>query len=323
MGTIGGLESVSLTSMFPFSPSGIASGPGSQTFQIEGHPIAKGDLEPIVDTTYISAGYFETIRQPLMRGRTFTEHDDADAPKVAVINQAMVGHRFANEDPVGKRISFDMGKTWMTIVGVVGDAKEYGLDHPLGDEVYQPVPQTFGFGQFLVARTAADPLSVAPAIRAAFHEIDPQIALDQFETVERFQADSVASPRVTTILLGLFAGLAVLISASGIAGVMALSISQRTHELGIRMALGQTKESILRMVVGQGLSLAVTGTVLGIVAAAALARLLSTLLFATSPTDIITFSAVSLLFLSVATVSCFVPALNVTNIDPFAAVRQE
>ena len=323
MSTVSGLESAALAGNFPFNPGGIVGGPGSNTFQIEGRLVAKGDLEPIVDTTSVSSSYFETIRQPLLRGRTFTDHDDGDTLKVAVINQSLAGHRWANEDALGKRISFDEGKTWITIVGVVGDAREYGFDHPPGDEVYIPVFQSGGGVGHLIVRSAADPTSFATVIRAALHEIDPQLAVDQVETIERLQADSVASPRVTTMLLGLFAALAVLISASGIAGVMALSISQRTHELGIRMALGQTKESILRMVVGQGLSLAVTGTVLGIVAAAALARLLSTLLFATSPTDIMTFAAVSLLFLSVATVSCFVPALNVTNIDPFTAVRQE
>jgi predicted permease len=323
MTLVNGLDSAALASNFPFNPGGIAGGPGSTTFQIEGRLVAKGDLEPIVDATSVSAGYFETIRQPLLRGRTFTNHDDTDTQAVGIINQAMLGHRFADQDPVGKRISFDEGKTWITIVGVVGDAREYGLDHAPGDEVYIPLTQSGGGAGHLVVRTAADPAGFASVIRAALHEIDPQLAVDQVETIERLQTDSVASPRVTTILLGLFAALAVLISASGIAGVMALSISQRTHELGIRMALGQTKESILRMVVGQGLGLAVSGTVLGIVAAAALARLLSTLLFATSPTDTLTFGAVSLLFLSVATVSCFVPALNVTNIDPFTAVRQE
>jgi putative ABC transport system permease protein len=153
--------------------------------------------------------------------------------------------------------------------------------------------------------------------------VDPQLAVDRVNTIERLQQDSVASPRVTTILLGLFAALALLISASGIAAVMALSVSQRTSELGIRMALGASRESIVLMVVRQGLALAVAGTVAGILGAFALTRLLAALLFATSPTDGLTFGAVSLLFLTVAAVACFIPARQVTAIDPVIALRQE
>ncbi len=153
--------------------------------------------------------------------------------------------------------------------------------------------------------------------------MDPQLAIDQVSTVERLEHESFASPRVLTMLLGLFAALALVISASGIAAVMALMVSQRTHELGIRMALGARRGAVLRMIVGQGLGLAVAGTVAGIVGAIALTRLLSSLLYATSPTDILTFIAVSLIFLSVAAVACFIPARQVTSIDPVIALRQE
>jgi putative ABC transport system permease protein len=168
-----------------------------------------------------------------------------------------------------------------------------------------------------------DPMSVAPLLRSVLHDVDPQLAVDQVETIERLQHESLASPRITTILLGIFAGLALVISASGIAGIMALSVSQRTRELGIRMALGQQTSSVLRMVVQQGLVVALAGTVLGLIGAMALGRLLSSLLYATSPTDIFTFAGVSLLFIAVAGLACFVPAHRVTLIDPFIALRQE
>ena len=319
---VGGVESAALASNFPFSALALTSGPGSVNFDIEGRPVSSGDLQPRLDANAASPGYFETIRQPLLRGRMFTDHDDANAMKVVIINQAMSLDRFAGDDPIGKRISFDQGKNWITIIGVVGNAREYGLDHIVGDEAYLPADQA-GFAGSLLVRTALDPMSMAPLIRKALHDVDPQLAVDQVETIESLQHESVASPRITTILLGVFAGLALVISASGIAGIMALTVSQRTRELGIRMALGQSKSSVVRMVVRQGLIVAMAGTALGLIGAMLLARLLSSLLYATSPTDISTFAAVSLLFIAVAGLACFVPARRVTLIDPFTALRQE
>ena len=316
------MTSAALASNFPFNPAGLASGPGSVSFEIEGKPISRGELAPQVDTTVVSTEYFTAIRQPLLEGRDFTDRDDLNAPLVAVINQAMARHRWPTEDPIGKRVTFDPGQHWVTIAGVVGDAREYGLDRPVKDELYTPVAQS-GFGGSLVVRTAGDPASLASAVRAALHDIDSQLAVDQVQTLERLQHESVASPRVTTILLGLFALLALIISASGIAAVMALSVTQRTSELGIRMALGATRESILLMVVRHGLALALAGTAAGIAGALAVTRLMSTLLYGTSPTEISTFAAVSAVFLAVAAVACVIPARAVTAIDPVIALRRD
>jgi putative ABC transport system permease protein len=321
MKSVTGVQSAALATNFPFNPNGLATGPGNTNFEIEGQPVSKGDLAPLVNVVSVSADYFQTIRQPLVQGRTFTD-DDTKALLVAVINQTMARHRWPSQDPTGRRVTFDQGQHWITIVGVVGDAKEYGLDRPVVDEVYTPLAQT-GFAGNLVVRTVADPISFALAVRAAIHDIDPQLAVDRVATMERLVHESVASPRVTTMLLGLFAALALLISASGIAAVMALSVAQRTNELGIRMALGASRQSVVCMVVRQGLALALTGTIAGVVGALALTRLLSSLLYATSPTDAITFAAVSLLFLTVAVVACFIPARQATVIDPLIALRQE
>lgn len=320
--TVGGVESAALVSNVPFDPAAIASGPGNTAFEIEGRPVSKGELQPLVDTTVVSSGYFGTIRQPIVAGREFTEHDDAKALRVAVINQTMARHRWPAEDPVGRRVTFDSGANWLTIVGVVGDVKEYGADRPVGDELYLPLAQA-GFAGNLVARTSLAPEQVAPLVRAALHDVDPQLAVDQVSTVERLQHESYTPPRVTAMLLGVFAVLALIISASGIAAVMALSVSQRRHELGIRMALGASRESILRMVVRQGLWLALAGTVVGICGAIGLTNLLSALLYETSPTDVATFVGVSALFLTVTFIACVIPARQVTAIDPVIALRQE
>ena len=319
---VGGVESAAISSNFPFSKRGIIVGPGRQGLQVEGRLPIPGEAPPLVDADVVSSDYFTTIRQPLILGRFFTDHDDEKATQVAIINQSMMHHLWPSESPIGKRMSFDQGKTWNTIVGVVGDAREYGIERGTQEKVYGPVLQNGGAAN-VVVRTSVDPMSVLPTISNAIHSVDRQLAIDQVETMERLQQDSFSSPRTTTILLSIFAGLALLISATGIAGVMALSISQRTRELGVRMALGQSRSSMIQMVVRQGLTLAVAGTLVGIAGALGLSRLLSSLLYQTSPTDLLTYSAVALVFLSAALISCFMPAHRITTIDPSQALRQE
>ncbi|HTS26801.1 MAG TPA: ABC transporter permease [Bryobacteraceae bacterium] len=319
--SIPGVASAALASNFPFSPGGVVSGPGSVSFEIEGRPVSRGELAPQVDPTVIGTDYFATIRQPILAGRDFNDHDNAEAPLVAIVNQTMARHRWPAEDPIGKRITFDQGQHWVTIVGIASDVKEYGLDREVKDEIYSAFQN--GFVGNLVVRTAGDPASMITATRAALHDVDYQLAVDRVQTLQRLQQDSVASPRVTAILLGLFALLALIISASGIAAVMALMVTQRTNELGIRMALGATRESILVLVVRHGLLLAFAGTALGIAGAVGVTRLLASLLFGTSPTEIATFAGVSVVFLAVAAVACLIPARAVTSIDPVIALRQE
>jgi putative ABC transport system permease protein len=320
---VGGVESAASATNFPFSKLAMTHGPGSVDFQIEDHPVSKEQMHPLVDLTFVSTGYFETIRQPIVEGRTFSDQDREQSLPVAIINRTMATHRWANEDPIGKRVSFDQGKQWLTIVGVIGDAKEYGLDHPPGDEIYTPVSQSPPFAASVVVRTSLAPESFFPMIRSTLRDLDPQLAIDQVQTLERLRDDSVASPRVTMMLLGIFAGLALVISASGIAGIMALSVSQRSHELGIRMALGQPTQSLVGMVVREGLIVALTGTALGLGGAIALGRMLSSLLYDTSASDMTTFVSVSIIFVLVAGMACLLPTWRVTLIDPFEALRQE
>ena len=319
---VSGVQAAAIGSNTPFSPNGVLNGPNTTVIDIQGRPQSKEDAST-VQTVTVGPSYFETIRQPLLAGRTFTDHDDDSAKLlVAIINQSLARHHFPNEDPVGKHISFDKGTHWIEIVGVVADVREYGLNKTPQDEVYQPAFQT-GFGSRLIVRTESDPFALQSMVTTAIRSVDPQIAIDQASSITQLQEDSVASPRITAILLAIFAGLALVISATGIAGVMALSISQRTHELGIRMALGQSRTSVIQMLLQQGLLLAAGGTILGVIGALGVGRLLASVLYNTSTRDVFTFMMVSLVFLSVATVSCMLPARRVTMIDPSRALRQE
>ena len=317
-----GVESVAMGSSFPFSPNAMTTGPSSLSLWMFDKPLRKGDPEPIVDFTAVSPDYFATIRQPLLRGRVFTEHDDRNSLKVAIINETLARHRWPSEDPIGKRISFDEGANWLSIVGTIGDAKEYGLDKKVGDEVYVPADQA-GYASYVIVRTSADPLRLKPELLKALHGVDPQLGIDQVDTVEHREHESVASPRVTTTLLGLFAALALAISSSGIAGVMALSVGQRTRELGIRMAVGQPKSSVIQMVVWRGLVLAITGTAIGVIGAIAFARLLASLLYQTSPEDVVTFAVIFVVFALVTVTACYIPARRVARIDPLTVLRQD
>jgi len=317
-----GVLSAALGSTYPLNQLGINNGPFNRGFQIENRPVPEGELLPQADFRTASPDYFETVRQPLVRGRTFTDGDKDKAPLVAVINQSTARHRWGDDDPIGRRISFDRGQTWLTVVGIVGDVRQYGLDKDPADEIYIPLAQG-GFGGNLLVRTALDPMSIAELMREAVHEVDSDTAVDRVQTLEQVRSDAVASPRLTAILLGMFAGLALLITAAGIAGVMALSVNQRTHELGVRMALGASPGKVLRMVMGQGMAFVMIGLTAGLGGALLLGRLMSALLFGVAPTDPITFVGVGVILMGVAAAACFVPARRVTSIDPMLALRNE
>jgi putative ABC transport system permease protein len=317
-----GVVSVALSSTYPLNPAGITRGPNNISVQLEGHPTGDGQLAPQLDPRAVSPDYFRTIGTPLVRGRMFTEQDDEKSPPVAIINESAARHRWGGEDPVGKRVTTDNGRTWITIVGVVGDVRQYGLDREPSDEFYNPVAQA-PFSSFLLVKTLSDPASQARVMRDAVHQVDADTAVDQVKTLQQVRDDSVASPRLTVWLLALFAVLALIITAAGLTGVMALSVTQRTREIGIRMALGATRTGILAMVMRQGMTLVLIGLTVGIVGALALNRLMGALLFATPSSDPVTFAVVSFVLMLVAGAACFIPALRATSIDPMLALRSE
>lgn len=317
-----GLLSVAVASTYPLNPAGITSGPNNTNFQLEGRPLAEGQLSPKIDPRSVSPDYFQTIGIPLFRGRMFTDADDEKAPPVAIINETAARHRWGGEDPIGKRVSFDNGQTWITIVGIVGDVNQYGLDREPVDELYLPVTQS-PFASYLIVKTMSDLTSVSKLLRDAVHHVSADTAIDQVKTLEQVREESVASPRLTAWLLGLFAGLALIITAAGIYGVMALSVAQRTREIGIRMALGATRRSILTMIMRQGMVLVLMGLAGGVVGALILNRLVAALLFDTPTTDVMTFAIIGFLLIKVAAIACLVPAARATSVNPIMALRNE
>jgi putative ABC transport system permease protein len=319
-----GVLSASISNRYPFEPEFIAAGAQgvSLSFEIEGRPVQPGQAPPVTTFAAVSPDYFQALGIPLKEGRLFTENDDEKGPTVILINETMKRQLWPNENPVGKRVTGDGGKTWAQVIGVVGDVREFGLDRPPVPEVYAPQKINPAPGAVLV-RTAAEPGSMAKALTAAIHGVDPQTAVTRIRTIEQARYESMANPRVTASLLGIFAGLALAIATAGIGGIMALSVSQRVREIGIRIALGARPASILCMIVGQGLFLTVLGIGIGVASAIALTGLVKSLLFEVPPTDMLTFCGVSLLLLTAAFLACYLPAKRAAAINPNEALRAE
>ena len=240
---------------------------------------------------------------------------------MAVVNQTFARHYRGDALPIGQRVSFgDEDEPWVTIVGVVGDVRQYGLDREPGLELYRPFAQSPGWGAVLV-RTRVEPTTIASLLGRAVHELDPEQPIDRVRTLAEVRRDSVASPRLTAVLLGIFALVALVITAAGIGGVLALSVSQRTVEIGVRMAMGAERGAVMRMVLGQGLGLVLAGLALGLAGAVLLSRLVERLLFGVPATDPVTYVAVAVLLLAVAAAACLLPARRAASVDPLVALR--
>ena len=317
-----GVVDAAVSSTYPLNPAGITHGPNNLTIQLEGRPKAEANTVAQVDPRAVSPAYFRALDIPLLRGRLFTEGDDDKAPRVAIVNEAAARGRWGTEDPIGKRFSFDNGTTWITVVGVVGNVKQYGLDKEPAQEIYGPIAQT-PFGSFLVVKTKGAPLQEARLMRDVVHKVDAETAIDHVKTLQQALDDSVASPRETMWLLAVFAILALVITAAGLTGVMALAVTQRTREIGIRIALGASRVRILTMMMRQALTLMLLGLVVGIAGALMLNRVITSILFATPGVDPITFAAVACLLTLVGAAACLIPSLSATGIDPTLTLRKE
>jgi putative ABC transport system permease protein len=290
---------------------------------VEGRTYAPG-AHPIAEARAVTPQYFDTLKISLIKGRFLLEQDSADRPKAVVINQKMAIKRFPGEDPIGQRLKLGLGNFSGEIVGVAGDVKERGLEDEAAEMVYLNYQQApYWRDMVLMVRTAGDPLAIAAALHSAVASVDRNQPVSRIRTMESILGDSIAEPRFRTVLLGLFAFLSLALAMIGIYGVMSYSASRRTHEIGIRMALGASRSDMIRLVVGQGMSLALAGILLGIVGALGLTQAISSLLFGIDATDPTTFAVTGFSLAVVAFLACYFPARKAASFDPMRALRYE
>jgi len=320
MKTLPGVRDVSVTSNLPLTDLEIGL-----SFQVEGRPPYKRGEAPTADYTVVGSDYFRTMNIALRRGRVFTNQDAANKPEVMVVSDAFVKHYFPNEDPIGRRIVFDgPDNTPREIVGVVADIKRKGLDTAVEPELYVSYLQQPERRLNLVIRTdARDASQIAQAARAEVKNFDSNQIIWRMQTLEELLGASLAPRRFNMLLLGIFAGVALILAAVGLYGVMSYSVSWRTQEIGLRMALGANRADVLRLVIRQGMTMTLIGLALGLIGAFALSRVIAGLLFGVSPKDPLTFAGVSIVLLAVALLACLLPALRATRVDPMVALRSE
>jgi putative ABC transport system permease protein len=265
---------------------------------------------------------FRLLGVPIYAGRAFSAEDKDGAPGVVIISRNLAQHYFPNENPLNKRITDDKGKKWFTIVGVVGDVKQYGLDRDPVDTAYVSEAQ-YAMGNTILLKTAGDPMNYAGQLRKAVFAIDKDQPVTDIKSLDELRGDSLAGTRITSLLLALFAALALIIAATGLSGVTALLVSQRTREIGIRLALGAQRSEVLTMVVRQSMRVIFIGLGIGVVGALLTSRLLTSLLFKTPATDPLTFVGVAVVLLTVALAASYLPARRVTRVNPMIALRSE
>jgi putative ABC transport system permease protein len=297
------------------------------SFSVEGRPEPPPGQRPSADITRISPDYFRAMGIRLLKGRSFSEQDHADALRVCMVDETFVQTHFPNEDPIGKRLKFgghSSDNPWMEIIGVVNHVKHYGVDQDSRVEMYLPYTQNPIPSFTMIVRTSGDPSSLTSAVRQAVQSVDPDVPTYQTRTLESIVSDRVAERRLAAILISVFGALALALAAVGIYGVMSYAVTQRTHELGIRMALGAQRDDIFRLVVGNGMLLAAIGLAIGfVVAFFGLSRLVASVLFQVTATDPPTYAAAPLVLLLVALLACWLPARRATRVDPMVALHYE
>jgi putative ABC transport system permease protein len=314
-----GVKSAATVSDLPLAGSGTTG-----DFELAGRPPFTAGEQPSAAKEIVSPDYFAAMQVPLLAGRGFTERDRAGAPRVAIINREMARRFWPGEDPVGKKIHPGYYQTdWHEIVGVVGDVRLAGLGAPPGLEIYLCSLQVPQRAMTVLARTASDPLGLTPAIRRQVFAVDPKQPVYRLQLMDQVVGDSLSGRRVASWLLGIFAALAMLLAALGIYGTTAYAATQRTHELGIRVALGARHGEVLKLVAAEGVKAALAGLSLGLLGALALTRLMTGLLYGIQPTDLATFAGVLAGFSAVAVAASCLPARRAMRVDPVAALRWE
>jgi putative ABC transport system permease protein len=314
-----GVQTAAFTNVLPLSGSNT-----DNSFHIEGRNEMQTKVFPDEEIRSITPDYFRVLQTPLLRGRFFTEADTADAPGVVIVNQAMAKKYWPGENAVGKRINFGDADPnnikWFTIVGVGLDIHHQGLDVDPKPEFYLPHPQRAYRGMILTVRSAQDPRALIPTLRKEIGAIDPDQPLANVRTLETVISESIAPRRMSVVLLGAFASIALLLAAVGIYGVISYLVVQRTHEIGVRMALGAQRQDVLQMVVGHALKLVGIGALIGLALAFLSTRALAALLYSVSAFDLTTFLFVTITLAGVALIASYIPALRATRADPMIAL---
>ncbi len=319
--TVPGVELAAVTDSLPPDRQGDAD-----TFQIQGQSLPRGGRNPIVTDATVDPAFFQALGIPLVRGRDFTDHDTAGSAAVAIVSEGFAHRFFPDQQAIGKRIAQsgpELGNPWMEIVGVVGNVKYLGLAADTDSAYYLPFAQAYGPRTFLVVRASGDAAALAARLRREIQAIDRGVTLAQMETMDLALRTSVSEPRFNTTLLALFAAIAVSLAAVGIYGLIAYSVAQRTHEIGVRIALGAARSDVVAMVVRQGISLAAIGIVLGLAGAFAITGLLKSMLFGIGATDTMTFAAAALGIVIIVLLATLVPALRATRVSPVLSLRCE
>ena len=317
LAAIPGVETVGLITELPLSGQ-----PNDIPFTVEGRPPVASNDEFDADFRRVNEHYFQALRIPLLRGRNFTEQEVRQADKVLIVSQQLVDQVFPNENPLGKRLLTGLGDQPYEIIGVAGDIRHRSLQFQPFPAMYLPTRQP-AWMNVVIRTQGGDPLSIAGAVRNEVRAIDPEQPIAAMRPMDEWVATSVATPRYRTMLLALFAALAMVLAATGIYGVMSYSVAQRTHEIGVRMALGARQAQVLGLIIRQGMLLVVIGVVIGLAGAFALTRVMSSLLFGVGAKDPITFAIVAALLSVVALVACYLPARRATKVDPLEALRYE
>jgi putative ABC transport system permease protein len=314
-----GIQHVALTSILPLSGTNSDS-----SFHIEGRNEKQTGIYPDEEIRVVTNDYFRVLETPLLKGRLFTEADTADAPSVLIINQAMAKKYWTGEEALGKRINFDDSDPqklqWFTVVGIVGDIRHRGLDAEAQPEYYLVHPQRPFRQMILAVRSPLAPSALVGSIRNEVRAMDPEQPIANIRTLEEVASDSIAPRRLSVLLIGVFAGVALLLAAVGIYGVMSFLVVQRTHEIGVRMALGAQRADVLRLILLRALNLVVIGVAAGLIMALCSTRVLSVLLYRVSAFDASTFTLVTLTLAGVALLASYVPALHATRADPMLAL---
>ncbi len=314
-----GVEGVTVSNDLPLEGEDTTTYP-----ELEGRPEPPPADRILTGWHAVGPQFFSTLGIPLLKGRAITESDTEGAPRVVIVNQTAARRLWPGEDPIGKRLRLgDRSDPWSEVVGVVGDVKHNGLDAEFAADAYTPFLQVPWPYMAVILKTRADPETLVAAVRREALALDPDQPVFGLRPMAQVLAETVAPRRATMTLTGLFAALALLLAAVGLYGVMAYLVTQRTHEIGIRMALGAQPADIFRLVVGQGLTLIVAGVGVGLAASLAATRVLARLLFGVTPTDPATFVAVTALLAAVALAACYLPARRATRVDPMVALRYE